>query len=295
MWKVGGELGRKVSAIGWAHVAALAIAFTVAVFGVNGHSGPTRHSAAVALPAQKHVSAAPVSVEGAARPLYPYSVIPGGVENVPELKNALLRDSVAAAHYADFDVGKARVVRLNQDRLAFVSYRIGSHIFWTSKKVRLPKGETIITDGAHEARTRCGNRVSDLPGQPVSPHEPPQQALEPPSGPELVTLLEPPPFSFPIAPPPSPETPPSNPPGGGAIPPPFFPPIGGGSPPPPSNPHQPTTPPIPPGPPPGPPVWPTPPPTVRVSEPSSIAMFAAGVATLLAAGGLVNFRRRRGV
>ena len=207
MWKVGGELGRKVSAIGWAHVAALLFAFAVTLFGVNRHGVSAKHSAAVAPPSPEHASATPVRPESAARPLYPYSVIPGGVEGAPELKNALLRDPVAAAHYSDFDVTSARVVRLDQDRLAYVSYRIGNHIFWTSRKVKLAKGETIITDGAHEARTRCGNRVSDLPGQPVSPHEPPQQVLEPPSGPELVTLLEPPPFSLPIAPPPSPSRP----------------------------------------------------------------------------------------
>jgi hypothetical protein len=107
-----------------------------------------------------------------ARPLYPYSVIPGGVENASELRRAVAADPVVARHYADFDLGKTTPVRLSSAREAYVSYRIGNHIYWTNHKLKLAVGETLLTDGTREARTRCGNRVSYVPQMPVSPVEP---------------------------------------------------------------------------------------------------------------------------
>jgi hypothetical protein len=43
------------------------------------------------------------------RPVYPYSVVPGGVRDVAELKWAAKHDPVVAAHYAGFDYDHARV------------------------------------------------------------------------------------------------------------------------------------------------------------------------------------------
>lgn len=110
-------------------------------------------------------------------PLLPFSVIPGGVHSATELQNAVGNDPVVAAHYGDFDLTKAHVSSVEQDRLVYVSYRINDHIFWTSKRLKLPKGETVITDGTHEARTRCGNRISDQPAAPVSNKEPSAEML----------------------------------------------------------------------------------------------------------------------
>jgi hypothetical protein len=116
---------------------------------------------------------------GAQRRVYPYSVIPGGVVTSKELVSALQRDPVAAAHYSDFHAGSARVMRLPSARQVYVSYRLGDRVYWTSKKVTLTAGETVLTDGAHLARTRCGNRISEVPG-PTSPAEPPKEALNRP-------------------------------------------------------------------------------------------------------------------
>jgi len=116
----------------------------------------------------------------ARRPLYPYSVIPYGVASGQELQAALHRDSVAAAHYSGFNPKSAHVVRLAKERQVFVSYRLGNHIYWTSKKVTLHAGETLLTDGTHLVRTRCGNRISNFPVLPISPREPPEQVLRSP-------------------------------------------------------------------------------------------------------------------
>jgi uncharacterized membrane protein YgcG len=113
-----------------------------------------------------------------ARRLYPYSVIPGGVQSAGELRSAVLNDAVVARHYADFDVAKAHVISLDRDRLVYVSYRVGEEIFWTNHALRLHKGETLITDGTHEARTRCGNRIAETAQAPSSPQQPALDAFE---------------------------------------------------------------------------------------------------------------------
>jgi hypothetical protein len=132
----------------------------------------------------------------AGRPLYPYSVIPGGVASIAELRNAVAADPSVAVHYADFNLSQARIFTVSRQRRAYVSYRIGAEIFWTSKTLFLRPGEALITDGVHEARTRCGNRISATPQTPVSSQEPAigafdaaanPDALDLPSGPDFVS------------------------------------------------------------------------------------------------------------
>jgi hypothetical protein len=126
-----------------------------------------------------------LSDPSAERAVYPYSVIPGGVLNAKELGTALRIDSVAREHYADFNVAGARIIRVATDRKAYVSYRKGNKIFWTRKQVSLHAGETLLSDGEHVARTRCGNRVSEVPRAPVSPDEPEETAGDVPVGPQF--------------------------------------------------------------------------------------------------------------
>jgi hypothetical protein len=102
------------------------------------------------------------------RPVYPYSIIPGGVASAAELRAAVAHDPVVAAHYAAFGLANARVFQVQEARSVYVSYRKGDDIFWTSKKLRLAAGETLITDGQYISRTRCGNQISDEPRMPVS-------------------------------------------------------------------------------------------------------------------------------
>jgi hypothetical protein len=136
------------------------------------------------------------------RHLYPYSVIPGGVKSVQELRNAIHYDSVVAAHYAGFDVARARITRLDRDRTVYVSYRLGSAVFWTKRPLKLVKGETLVTDGKHEARTRCGNRITETPAAPATPEEPLPEALETPQDPELLVVSNTP-LDLPLTPPPT--------------------------------------------------------------------------------------------
>jgi hypothetical protein len=115
-----------------------------------------------------------------ARPVYPYSVVPGGVEDSKELKWVAEHDPIVAAHYAGFDYDHARIVRLTLARTAFVSYRIGNHIYWMRRRITLHKGEKLLTDGRITARGRCGNRVEDKPQQEAAANEPAPEKFDQP-------------------------------------------------------------------------------------------------------------------
>lgn len=107
------------------------------------------------------------------RPSYPYSIIAGGAYSRPELQYANSRDSVVRAHYADFNVATAKLVTLTDDRYQYVSYRLKDQVYWTKRKLRIPKGELLLTDRQNFARARCGNRLSDKPhSSATNAHEP---------------------------------------------------------------------------------------------------------------------------
>ena len=143
------------------------------------------------------------------REVYKYSVIDGGVYNATELSDAINRDPIVAAHYHAIDTAKVQAEIVNADRLAYMSYRRGDQIYWTKHKVRLRQGETILTDGVTQVRSRCGNCISLEPMQPTAEDEPEMVEFEAltsnptalptlPSSPRAFTippgLLLPPPF-----------------------------------------------------------------------------------------------------
>ena len=81
------------------------------------------------------------------RTVYPFSVIVGGIADADDLRSSLAKDRVAAIHFSDFDIAHARIVRLNTDKIAYVSYRMNNQIYWTRKRIKLTKGEFLVTDG----------------------------------------------------------------------------------------------------------------------------------------------------
>ena len=106
------------------------------------------------------------------RPVYRYSVVPGGTYNEGELQSALDADPVVAAHYTQLDRSRVRKEVVARDRLVHVSYRKGNDVFWTKKKVLLRQGETILTDGKTQVRARCGNCIAEEALGPTSEDEP---------------------------------------------------------------------------------------------------------------------------
>jgi hypothetical protein len=153
------------------------------------------------------------------RLFYQYSVIPGGIDSADELRDAIAEDSVVANHYSDFGLRHVNFVTLGRDQAFYVSYRLPSGVYWTSRPMLLRRGEKLLTDGFNLARVRCGNRLSEVPLLPVSPEQPTPAEMNvagvvrPPTGVlHTAYFLRRPPVFFPIIP--------------------FFIPPGGGTPPP---------------------------------------------------------------
>jgi len=129
--------------------------------------------------------AAPGVVRMADRPMpagtrrvYPYSIVPGGLNGRAELVQAVMADKVVAAHYAGFAVHKASLRSVGKPRAVYVSYRKGGQVYWTSKKVMLAEGEAVLSDGEHDIRARCGNRIADTPQLPVEVKGPSEEELD---------------------------------------------------------------------------------------------------------------------
>jgi len=106
------------------------------------------------------------------RPVYRYSVIPGGVRTPEELLEAMANDSVVAGHYAGIDKAHLTTARISEPLQAHVSYRIGERVYWTKRKITIQAGEQIVTDGKTLVRGRCGNNISVAPLLPTLDNEP---------------------------------------------------------------------------------------------------------------------------
>ena len=117
-------------------------------------------------------AASPEKVSADSRPVYRYSVIPGGVRTPEELIETMARDSVVADHYAGVDKAKLTTGRLSAPLQAHVSYRIGDRVYWTKQKVTVQAGEQVLTDGKTLVRGRCGNNISVAPLLPTLDNEP---------------------------------------------------------------------------------------------------------------------------
>jgi hypothetical protein len=122
------------------------------------------------LPVHPLVAMSPPDAPGI---IFRHSVVAGGVKTPHDVRMAMGRDDVVAAHYRAVALGALRTEKLAADRMVYVSYRIGDAVYWTKSKVRLPKGEAILTDGVTEMRARCGNCISSAPMQPTADDEPP--------------------------------------------------------------------------------------------------------------------------
>lgn len=114
------------------------------------------------------------------RPAYLYSVVPGGIASLEELRQAMENDPVVAQQFAGFDFQKAHLVQVSGNQSMHVAYRMGQKVYWTRKKLPLHSGETLISDGKIVARTRCGNRIAMAPLGPPAISEPAEGDLDQP-------------------------------------------------------------------------------------------------------------------
>jgi hypothetical protein len=137
----------------------------------------------------------------AARPVVPFSVIPGGVRDPHELEASMVADRVVRAQYEHIRLRGLAVVRLERPTLMYASYRVGDQVYWTRHKLQLAEGELVLTDGVNTIRARCGNMLArELPlqRQAEPPSDPPPEvfeagipALRPVAVPEMAQTDEP--------------------------------------------------------------------------------------------------------
>lgn len=114
----------------------------------------------------------------AARQIFPFSVIPGGVLDERELADSMAKDDVVRRHYGDLQPDRMWFTRTKEPMSAYVSFRRGTDVRWTSHPVMIPANELVLTDGKHMVRARCGNRIEvkkpePLPARVMPPDVPP--------------------------------------------------------------------------------------------------------------------------
>jgi hypothetical protein len=112
------------------------------------------------------------------RQVFRHSVVPGGVYAPDDVEAAMSSDHVVRAHYSAINPRDLRLEILPEDRIVHMSYRVGDDVFWTKQKVRLRQGETILTDGVHSIRARCGNCIAFAPTEPTADDEPGEMEFE---------------------------------------------------------------------------------------------------------------------
>jgi hypothetical protein len=132
-------------------------------------------------------------VQEVKRKVYPYSIVPGGAEDLAQAKR-FMSDPAVKANYADIDFAQLKQVKLTTNLSGYVSYRWGEKFYWTRKALTLKAGETVFTDGVHIVRGRCLNCYSASPMGPIRPTEPTERAFDLPT--EMPTVV----YSFPKLP-----------------------------------------------------------------------------------------------
>ena len=134
------------------------------------------------------------------RPVFPYSVVSGGLTDSKEMADAIQQDPVVREHYAGLRPASFRPEVLPADRKGYVSYRIRGKVFWSRRLMTLKKGETVLTDGDTMLRGRCGNRVSSVAMSPTAPEaeEPTEAVLNSWQDSRLLAGIPPVPVASPI-------------------------------------------------------------------------------------------------
>jgi hypothetical protein len=149
-----------------------------------------------------HPEALPLTVSvpliRAAREIYPFSVVPGGVLNGQELAESMAKDPVAREHYEGIRPERLWRQEVQEPMLVYVSYRKANQIFWTDHKVKIASGESVLTDGVNLVRGRCGNRIAFRRPTPLAsattpPEVPPTDIVFETPLPKLLppTIIEP--------------------------------------------------------------------------------------------------------
>lgn len=116
-----------------------------------------------------HAQTASAKRHSASRPVYPFSLVAGGAYSPADLARAMATSESLRAHYKNFDFKHVRLIRIQNNTPAFVSYRKDGKIFWTNRKLTVHAGELVLADGRYLVRARCANQISFVAQTPVDP------------------------------------------------------------------------------------------------------------------------------
>ena len=162
------SVGRRKSSARAQLCIACALAGFLLMMVIRGSEPATRSSLSPFTPA---TTAVVVRTKGVPeiRPVYRHSVVRGGVYSNIEASAAVQADAVVRAHYKAVNVSTLRPIVLDRAVDRYVSFRRDDRIYWTARRLRVPKGELLLSDRESLVRARCGNRLADTPQQPTVP------------------------------------------------------------------------------------------------------------------------------
>ncbi len=90
-------------------------------------------------------------------PVYPHSVLPGGIHDAADLQMAYRGGFLPA----DFNLRNARFIRISKAFCTYVTFRDkDGQIVWSKHKICIRAGELVMTDGKFMFLGRCGNRIA---------------------------------------------------------------------------------------------------------------------------------------
>jgi uncharacterized membrane protein YgcG len=151
-------------------------------------------------PRVRPASAPKAAAPAPGRPVFPYSVVSGGVTSSAEMAAAVEQDPVVREHYAGLRPAIFRSEVLPEDRKGYVSYRIRDKVYWSRRLMTLKKGEVVLTNGETMLRGRCGNRISPVAMGPTAPEgvEPTEAVLNSWQDSQRLAGIPPVPVSSPV-------------------------------------------------------------------------------------------------
>lgn len=103
------------------------------------------------------------------------------VHSVEDFRKIVDNDPILSKHFSGFDWKNAKMGKLEEVLMTYVSYRKGGLISQTKNPVRLPKGDPFITDGTRHVRAYCCNDYVIAPPPISSSNDPANEIVAGPA------------------------------------------------------------------------------------------------------------------
>lgn len=100
------------------------------------------------------------------------------VQSVEDFRKAVSKDPLLRSYYEGFRWDRAKMFELESPVEAYLNYKRDGRILRTRKKVTLPKGDRILTDGVRSIRAYCCNELVVELDDPLSPTSAPHETQD---------------------------------------------------------------------------------------------------------------------